>query len=153
MPNIYSNTLKMSLLSGLFVFIAVYGFTIYCVILCFILCNTLVIWWYSHSITYFFQKQSLFSSKYLKSASKTPHTSASWQQFFGSLTNHIKSSLHYSQYSKKPLKYCLKVLKSSMYKPKCIQKPSKTFELYYTSQLFSIFQVRYRSFSNPNPTL
>ncbi len=153
MPNIYSNSLKMSLLSGLFVFIAVCGFTIYCVILCFILFNTLVIWWYSHRNTYFFQKQSLFSSKYLESTYKTPNTSASWQQFFGSLTNHLKSPLHFSQYSKKRLKYCLKVLKSSFYKLKSIKKPSKAVEIYSTRLLFSIFQVRYRSFFNPNPTL
>ncbi len=153
MPNIYSNPLKMSLLSGLFVFIAVCGFTIYCFILCFILCNTLVIWWYSHSITYFFQKQSLFSSKYLKTASKIPHTSASWQQLFGSLINHLKSPLHFSQYSKKHFKYCLKVIKSCLNKPKSIQKTSKAVEIYSTRLLFSIFQVRYGSFFNPNPTL
>ena len=153
MPNIYSNSLKMSLLSGLFVFIAVCGFTIYCVILCFILCNTLVIWWYSHSNTYFFQKHSLFSSKYLKTASKTPNTLASWQQFFISLTNHIKRPLHFSQYSKKSLKYCIKVLKSSLYKLKSIQKPSIAVEIYSTRLLFSIFQFRYGSFFNPNPTL
>ncbi len=160
MPNIYSNSLKMSLLSGLFVFVAFCGFTIYCVILCFVPCNTLVIWWYSHSITCFSQKQSPFSSKYLKTASKIPHTSASWQQFFGSLTNHIKSPLHFPQYSKKRLKYCLKVLKSSLHKLKSIKKPSKAVEIYSTSLLYSIFQVlvcrtgrRYRSFFNPNPTL
>ena len=153
MPNIYSNSLKMSLLSGLFVFIAVCGFTIYCVILCFILCNTLVIWWYSHGITVFFQKQSLFSSKYLKAASKIPHTSSSWQQFFGSLINHLKSPLHFSQYSKKPLKYSLKVLKSTLNKPKSAQKPPKAVELYYARLLYSIFQVSYGSFFNPNPTL
>ncbi len=153
MPNTYSNSLKISLLSGLFVFIAVYGFTIYCVILCFILCNTLVIRWYSHSITCFFQKQSLFSSKYLKTASKIPHTSAIWQHFFGSFINHIKSSRYFSQYSKKLFKYCLKVLKSSLYKLKSIQKPSKPIEIYSTRLLYSIFQVRYRSFFNPNPTL
>ncbi len=153
MPNIYSNSLKMSLLSGLFVFIAVCGFTIYCVILCFILCNTLVIWWYSHSNNYFFQRQSLFSSKYLKTASKTPNISASWQQFIGSLINYIKSSRCLYQYSKKRLKYCLKVLKSSLYKPKSIQKTSKAVEIYSTRLLFSIFQVRYGSFFNPNSTL
>lgn len=153
MPNIYSNSLKMSLLSGLFVFIAVCGFTIYCVILCFTLCNMLVIWWYSHGITVFFQKQSFISSKYLKTASKIPHNLASWQQFFGSLTNHIKSPHHFSQYSQKRLKYCLKVLKSSLYKLKSIQKPSKVFEIYSTRSLYSIFQVRYSSFLNPNPTL
>ncbi len=153
MPNIYSNLLKMSLLSGLFVFIAVCGFTIYCVILCFILCNTLVIWWYSHSITYFFQKQSLFSSKYLKSTYKTPNTSASCQQFFGSSIIHIKSPLYFPEHSKKRLKYCLKVLKNSLYKLKSIQKTSKAVEIYSTRLLFSIFQVRYGSFFNPNPTL
>ncbi len=142
MPNIYSNSLKMSLLSGLFVFIAVCGFTIYCVILCFILCNML-----------FFQKQSLFSSKYLKTTSKIPHTSASWQQFFESLTNHIKSPLHFSQYSKKRLKYCLKVLKSNLYMQKSNQKLSIAFETYFTRLLYSIFQVCYGSFFNPNPTL
>lgn len=153
MPVIFSNSLKMSLLSGLFVFIALWGFTIYSLILCFILCNTLVIWWYSHGITYFFQKQSLFSSKYLKTASKIPHTSVSWQQLFGSLINHLKSPLHFSQYSKKPLKYCLKVLKNSLHKLNSIQKPSKAIEIYFTRLLFSIFQMRYRSFFNPNPTL
>jgi hypothetical protein len=135
------------------VFIAVCGFTIYCVILCFALCNTLVIWRYSHGITYFFQKPSFFSKKYLKSVFKTPHTSASWKQLFGSLTNYIKSPQCFSQYSKKPLKYCLKALKSPLNKLKSIQKPSKTFELYSISLLFSIFQLRYRSFFNPNPTL
>ncbi len=153
MPDIYSNSLKMSLLSGLFVFIAVCGFTIYCFILCFILCNTLVIWWYSHGITYFFQKQSLFSSKYLKTASEIPNITGSWQHFFGSLINHLKSPLHFSQYSKKRLKYCLKVLQGSLYKPKSIQKSSKAVEIYSTRSLYSIFQVRYRSFFNPNPTL
>ena len=153
MPEILSNSLKMSLLSGLFVFIAVCGFTIYCVILCFALCNTLVIWWYPHGITYFFQKQSLFSSKYLKTASKIPNALASWQQFFGSFINHIKSSRYFSQYSKMHFKYCLKVLKSSLYKLKSIQKTSKAVEIYSTRLLFSIFQVRYGSFFNPNPTL
>ncbi len=153
MPKIYSNSLKMSLLSGLFVFIAFCGFTFYCVILCFVLCNTLVLWWYSHSITYFFQKQSFFSSKYLKTAFKIPHTSASWHQFFRSLLNHIKSPLCFTQHSKKPLKYCLKVLKSYLYKLKSIQKPSKAVEIYSTRLLSSIFQLRYRSFFNPNPTL
>ncbi len=146
MPNTYSNSLKMSLLSGLFVFIAFCGFTIYCFILRFALCNTLVIWWYPHGITCFFQKQSLFSSKYLKTTSKIPHTLASWQQFFECLINHIKSPLHFSQYSKKHFKYCLKFLKSSLYKLKSIQKPSKAVEINSTSLLFSIFQVRYRSF-------
>jgi len=153
MPKIYSNSLKMSLLSGLFVFIAFCGFTFYCFILCFVLCNTLVLWWYSHSITYFFQKQSFFLSNYLKTAFKIPHTSVSWYQFFRSLINHIKSPLCFFQYSKKPLKYCLKVLKSSLYKPKSIQKTSKAVEIYSTRLLFSIFQVRYGSFFNPNPTL
>ncbi len=153
MPNIYSNSLKMSLLSGLFVFIAFCGFTIYCVILCFILCNTLVIWWYSHSITYFFQKQSLFSTNYLKSTSEIPNITRSWQHFFGSLTNHIKSAIYFSQYSKKPLKYCLKVLNSTLNKLKSIQKYSKAVEIYSTRLPLSIFQVRYGSFFNPNPTL
>ncbi len=143
----------MSLLSGLFVFIAFCGFTFYCFILCFVLCNTLVLWWYSHSITYFFQKQSFFLSKNLKTAFKKSHTSACWQQFFRSLLNHIKSPLYFSQHSKKPLKYCLKVLKSSLYKLESSQKPSKAVKIYSARLLFSIFQLRYRSFFNPNPTL
>ncbi len=153
MPNIYSNSLKMSLLSRLFVFIAFYGFTIYCVIFCFVLCNTLVIWRYSHGITYFFQKPSFFSKKHLKLVFKTPHTLASWQELFECLINQIKSSRYFSQYSKKPLKYSLKVLKSSLYKLKSIQKTSKAVDLNYTRLLYSIFQVRSRSFFNPNPTL
>ena len=153
MPKIYFNSLKMSLLSGLFVFIAFCGFTLYYFILCFVLCNTLVLWWYSHSNTYFFQKQSFFSLKYLKTASKIPHTSASWHQFFRSLINHIKSPIYFYQHSKKPLKYCLKVLKSSLYKLKSIQKTSKVVEIYSARLLFSIFQVRYGSFLNSNQTL
>ncbi len=153
MPNIFSNSLKMSLLSGLFVFVALCGFTIYFVILCFALCNTQVIRWYSHSITYYFQKQPSISLKYLKSASKIPHISVSWQQLFECLINHLKSLLYFFQHSKKYLKYCLKVLKSSLYKLKSIQKPSKAVEIYSTSLLHLIFKLRYRSFFNPNPTL
>jgi hypothetical protein len=153
MPKIFSNSLKMSLLSGLFVFVAYNGFTIYCVILCFVLCNTQVIRWYSHSITYYFQKQPSVSLKYLKSASKIQHTLVSWQQLFECLINHLKSSLYFFKHSKKHLKYCLKVLKSSLYKLKSIQKPSKAVEIYCTRLHFSIFKFRYRSFFNPNPTL
>ena len=64
-----------------------------------------------------------------------------------------ESPLQKIQYSKKHFKYCLKVLKSSLYKLKSIQKTSKAVDLNYTRLLYSIFQVRSRSFFNPNPTL
>lgn len=153
MPNIFSNSLNMSLLSGLFVFIAFCGFTIYFVILCFALCNTQVIRWYSNGITYCFQKQPSVSLKYLKSACKIPHIPVSWKQLFECLINHLKSPLYFLKHSKKYLKYCLKVLKSSLYKLIRIQKPSKAVGIYSTRELYLIFKLRYRSFFNPNPTL
>lgn len=153
MPNVYSNSLKMSLLSGLFVFIAFCGFAIYCVILCFVRCNTLVIWWYSYGITFILYKQSFISSKYSNTAYKIPHTSESWLQLLVSLINHLKSSLYFFQHSKKHLRYTLKVLKSSLHKLKSTQKPSKAGEIYSTSLLFSMIQVYCHSFFNPIPTL
>jgi hypothetical protein len=153
MPRMFSNSLKMSLLSGLFVFIAFYGFTIYCVIFCFVICNTQVIRWYSHSHTYFFQKHPFFSTKHLKTTFKIPHACASWQQLYMCILKLPKCPLSYFQYSQKNLKYCLKAIKSSLYKLKSIQKPSKAVKIYCTRLHFSIFKLRYRSFFNPNPTL
>lgn len=149
MPKILYNPLKISLLLGLFVFIALSFFTFCCFILCFVLCNNQVRWWYSESITHFFQKKSIFSSKYSKSAIKVTHTSVSWLQLFTSLTNHLKSPLHFHQHSKKHFK----VLKSSLYKLKSVQKPSNAVEIYSTSILFSILKLRYCSFFNSNPIL
>jgi hypothetical protein len=153
MPKIFSNSLKMSLLSGLFVFIAFYGFTIYCVILCFVLCNTQVILWYSHSHTYFFQKQPFFSTKHLNTASEIPHASVSWMQLLTDLINYLTRLLYFCQHSKKYSIYTFKVLKNSLNKLKSAKKLPKAVEIYSTRLLFSVFQLCYCSFFNLNPTL
>jgi len=153
MPEIFLNTLKVSLLSGLFVFIALYCFAIYYLILCFIRCNTQVIWWYSYGITFVFHKQSFISSKYSNTATEVSHTSGSWLELLESLINQLTRPLYFFQHSKKYLRYTLKVLKTSLKKLKSSQKPSKAGEIYSTSLLFSMFQVYCHSFFNPNPTL
>lgn len=153
MPNILSNSLKMSLLSGLFVFIAPLGFTICCLILCFIPRNTLVTCWYSLRNTNFFQKQPLFSSGCLKTGIKIIHTTERGLKFHTDLQKQLKSILHFCQYVKWYLKYTLKVLKSNLDNPKSSRKLSKALEKDNVSLLFSIFQVRHCSFFNLNPTL
>jgi hypothetical protein len=152
MPEILSNSLKMSLLSGLFVFIALWGFTIYSLILCFILRNTLVISWFYPGTTNFFQKQSFISSNYTKASHKKLHAIESCLPFYEDLQKHTICTLHFKQYSKKHLKYALQVLKSKLNNHKCSQKPSKALDIYPHSQLYPIFQLRYRSFFNQNPT-
>jgi len=153
MPEIFSNSLKMSLLSGLFVFIALWGFTIYSLILCFILCNALIISRFYPGTTNFSQKLSFISSNYTKASHKKLHTIGSCLTFYVNLQKHTISTLHFNQYSKKLSKYSLNVLKSSLYKLKSIQKLSKAIEIYLHRLLYPIFQVSNSSFFNQNPTL
>lgn len=153
MPEIFYNSLKMSLLSGLFVFIALWGFTIYSLFLCFILRNTLVISWFYPGMTNFSQKLSFISSNYTKASHKKLHTIGSCLPFYVDLQKHPISTLHFNQYSKKHFKYALQVLKSKLNNHKCSQKPSKALDIYRHCLLYPIFQVRYRSFFNQNPTL
>ena len=153
MPEISSNSLKMSLLSGLFVFIALWGFTIYSLFLCFILCNTLILSTYSSGNTKFSQKLSFISSNNTKASHKKLHTIGSCLPFYMDLQKHTISTLHFYQYSKKHLQYALQVLKSKLNNHKCCQKPSKALDIYLHCLLYPIFQVRYRSFFNQNPSL
>jgi hypothetical protein len=132
MPEIFSNSLKMSLLSGLFVFVAPSGFTIYSLFLCFILRNTLILSTYSSGNTNFSQKLSFISSNYTKASHKKLHTIGSCLPFYMDLQKQTISTLHFNQYS---------------------IKPSKALNIYLHCQLYPIFQVRYRSFFNQNPTL
>jgi len=153
MPNIFSKLLKMSLLSGLFVFIAFGDFTIYCLFLRFIPCNTHVMSWYSTSNTYFFQKQSVFLPKCRKESIELIHISKSGLKISREIKKHLKSTLLKIQYSKKPSRYTLRVLKSSLNNLKSSRKHSKALVKYYSRLHFPIFRVRYCSFSNLNPTL
>ena len=153
MPNILYNLLKMSLLSGLFVFIALCGFNICCLFLCFILRNTQVISWYSRQNTNFLQKQSIFLPKSRKNGIELIHISKSGLKIFCEIKKYLKSSLQKIHYSKKLSRYTLKVLKSSLNKLKSSRKHSKALVKYYTRLRFPIFRVRYCSFSNLNPTL
>ena len=153
MPEILYNSLKMSLLSGLFVFIALWGFTIYSLFLCFILSNTLIISRFYPCTTKFSQKLSFISSNYTKASLKILHTIGSCLPFYMDLQRHTISTLHFNQYSKKHLKYALQVLKSKLNNHKYCQKPSKALNIYLHCLLYLIFQVRYYSFFNQNPTL
>lgn len=153
MPKIFYNTLKMSLISRLFVFVALWGFTICYFILCFILRNTQIIWRYSHRSKNFSQKRSFLSSNYSKTSSKIRFTLECCLQLFKNLQKHLKSILHFFQYFKKQLKYPLKAVYNSLNKLKSTRIFAKAFKIYLASQLYSIFQVCYRSFLKLNPTL
>ena len=153
MPNILSKLLKMSLLSGLFVFIALGGFTICCLFLRFIPCNTHVMSWYSRQNTNFLQKPSVFLSKSRKNGSELVHISKSGLKLFCEIKKHLKSTLQKIQYSKKQLKDTLKVLKSSIDYLKSSRKLSKALIKYHSRLYFPIFRVRYCSFPDQNPTL
>ena len=153
MPNILFNLLKMSLLSGLFVYIALGGFNICCLFLRFTPCNTHVLSWYSLCNTIFFKKQSVFLPKCRKNSIELIHISKSGLKIFCEIKKHLKSTLQKIQYSKKQLKYTLKVFKSSIENLKSSRKTSKALIKYYSMLHFPIFRVRYCSFSNLNPTL
>jgi len=153
MPEIFYNSLKMSLLSGLFVFIALGGFTIYSLFLCFILRNTLIISRFYPCTTKFSQKLSFISSNYTKASLEILHTIESCLPFYMDLQKHTISTLHFNQYSKKHLKYALQVLKSKLNTHKCSPKTSKALVIYHHSLLSPIFPMRYCSFFNQNPTL
>lgn len=153
MPNILSNLLKMSLLSGLFVFIVLCGFTICCLFLCFSLRSTQVLSWYSLGNTIFFKKQSVFLPKCRKNSIELIHIAKSGLEIYAEIKKHLKSSLQKLQYSKKQLRYTLKVLKSSLDNLKNSRKHLKALVKYYSRLHFPIFRVRYCSFSNLNPTL
>jgi hypothetical protein len=143
----------MSLISRLFVFVALWGFTICYFILCFILGNSWVTYPYSLGNTIFFQKRSFFSHSCQKTGIKIIHTTESRLQFYRELQKHLKSTLQNRQYSKKHLIYVLKELKSSLYNLKRNRKPLKALEKYPVNLLFSIFLVCYCLFFNPNLTL
>ncbi len=153
MPVIFSNSLKMSLLSGLFVFIALWGFTIYSLILCFILCNALIISRFYPGTTNFSQKLSFISPNNTKASLKILHTIESCLPFYLDLQKHTISTLHFNQYSKKLSKYSLKVLEYGLDNLKNNRKHLKVLEKYYSRLHYPIFRVRYRLFSNLNPTL
>ena len=153
MPNILSNLLEMSLLSGLFVFIALGGFNIYCLFLCFIHCNIHVMSWYSRQNTNFLQKPSVFLPKSRKNSIELIHISKSGLKIYYEIKKHLKSTLQKNQYSKKLSRYTLKVLKSGLDNLKSSRKHSKAVVKYYSRLHFPIFRVRYCSFSNLNPTL
>ncbi len=153
MPNYHFTTLKMSLLSGLFVFIYLSCFNRCFYLLHFIARIYSII--FQHGLknltciiklTYLFRHLGKAVLKFLP----IPHYC---YYFFQSSQKTLKYTLPKNQYSKKSLKYCLKVLKSSQHKLKSTQKPSKAVKIYSTRLLFSILQERYRSFFNPNPTL
>ena len=153
MPNILFNSLKMSLLSGLFVFIVLCGFTICCLFLCFALRSTQVLSWYSLGNTNFLQKQSAFLLKCRKNSIELIHIAKSGLEIYAEIKKYLKSSLQKLQYSKKQLRYTLKVLKRGLDNLKSSCKHSKALIRYSSRQYFPIFLVRNRSFSNLIPTL
>lgn len=153
MPNILSNLLKMSLISGLFVFIAFCGFTICCLFLCFALRSIQVLSRYSLGNTNFLRKKSIFLPKCRKESIELIHIAKSGLEIFCEIKKHQKSTLQKIQYSKKLLKYTLKVLKRGLDNLKSCRKLSKVLIKYSLRQYFPIFLVRYRSFSNLIPTL
>ncbi len=153
MPNYHFTTLKMSLLSGLFVFIYLSCFNRCFYLLLFIARIVSITSRHSIKNPNCNLKQAYFFSHFAKAVLKFIPIPHSCHYFFQSSQKDLKHTLQKNQHSKKPLKYCLKVLKSTLNKLKSIQKPSKTIEIYSTRLLYSILQVRYRSFFNPNPTL
>jgi biopolymer transport protein ExbB/TolQ len=140
-------------MSGLFVFIAFLCFTIYYLILCFVLHNSLIIYWYSLGKTNFFQKRSFFSPNYHKSSLKIPYLKGSCLQFHEETQKHLKSFLQNRRFSKKHLRYILKAFKSWLNKLKSSQKQTKALKIYSTRLLYSIFQEPCRPFFNLHPRL
>ncbi len=153
MPNYHFTTLKMSLLSGLFVFIYLLCFNRCFYLLHFIARIISITSRHSIKNPNCNLKQAYFFCRFGKAVLKFLPIPLYFHYFFQSIQKDSKYTLPKNQYSKKSLKYCLKVLKSSLYKLKSIQKPSIAIEIYSTRLLCSIIQVRHRSFFYPNPTL
>jgi len=150
MPNIHSRFLKMSLLSGLFVFIDPSCFTFYYSILCFILRNTCVLYWCAIGNTIFQQKCLNFWLNFIKATSKVAHTRFYWGKLFRFF---LICSLQKTHFSAKQSEYGLKVRSDYLNIHKCVQKQSQALKIYLTRHLLQIFMMRYRLFLNPNPTL
>ncbi len=153
MPSYHFTTLKMSLLSGLFVFIYLSCFNRCFYLLRFIARIYSVIFKHSLKKLTCIIKQAYFFCRFGKAVLKFLPIPFYCHYFFQSIQKDSKYTLPKNQYSKKSLRFCLEALKSSLYKLKSSQKPSKAVEIYSTRLLFLIFQLRYRSFFNPNPTL
>jgi len=132
-----------SLLLRLFVFIATLHSYIYCHIFCFTFRFTNETHWHSRDNFKILKKHFIFHLISSQASSIIAHTLNNYLQLLIILINNLKKRIKYTH---KALKYSLTKLKSS-------QNPSKAVELYSTWLLFSIFQVRYGSFFNPNPTL
>ena len=136
MPNKLINTLNMSLVSRLFVFIALEGFTFCYLILCFIIHNTRLLYWYYLSNTIFLQKCLNIYLNFRNAASKKTHIILCWGQFLKFSLKHLKCTLQKSHYSKKLPEYGLKVHSDYLNIQKSYQKQSQALKIYSTSQLF-----------------
>lgn len=150
MPRFHFRLLKTSLLLGLFVFIDLSCFTFYCFILCFILCNTWVLYWYAIGNTTIHQKCIDFWLNFIKATPKAIHIYMCWEQFLYFCS---KRSLQKTDYSAKQSEHGLKVRSGYLNIQKSLKKQSQALKIYSTRPLFPIFQVRYCSFFNLNPAL
>lgn len=153
MPGIYFNLLKMSLISRLFVFIALWGFTFYYLILCFIPFDTRVLNRYAFGNSCFLQKCFNICHNFKNAASKITHIVFGWEQFLRFCLKQFKYCLQELLYSTKQAKQCLKVRSDYPNIQKSFKKQSQALKTYATSQLLPIFQGRYCSFFNLNPNL
>lgn len=152
MPNILFRLLKMSLLLRLFVFIAPWGFTFYCLLFRFIILNIWVTYWYAIGNTIFCQKCLNIYCYFINAASKVAHIAFSCEQFVKIDSKQLKYTIQKLLYSAKQPKQCLKVHSDYLNIQKSFQKQPQALGIYSTSLLFSVLQLRYRSFFNPNPT-
>ncbi len=153
MPKIHFRLLQTSLLSGLFVLIDLSCFTFYYFILCFILCNTLVVYRYALGSTIFPQKRANILLHFRNAAHKLTHIHLCWEQLLKINSKQSNYGLQNLHYSIKQSEQCLNIYSGSLDIQKSFKKQSKALKIYSTRLLLPIFQGRYCSFINLTPIL
>ncbi len=153
MPKIFIKLLKISLLLRLSVFIDLACFSLYFLILCFVLSNTWVQHWYSLRNTGFLQKQSVFLFNYKKVENNYLKKVTRNLLIFEAMQIYLICILNFSQSLKKSLKYPFKVFKRSMDILKSIQKQSKALKIWSSYLHNHSFLRHFCTFTNRILTL
>lgn len=153
MPNIFANSLKLSLLSGLFVFIDLPCFNRCFYLLCFIARNNWVMFQFGLIKIQFIKKQPFFFCNFSIASLKFIHIPFCNKKFFRLSQKHPNYTLQNFQHLEKHLNYCPEALKSKCNIQNSNHKHSKAIEICSTRLYFSVFRWRYRSVFYQNPTL
>ena len=153
MPNAFVKLFKLSLLSGLFVFIDLSCFNRCFYLLCFTARNIELMFQHGLNKSCYLEKSPHFLCYLRNTASKLNLFAIRWTKTLHPYQKPLKYTLQKIQLLKKLLNYCLKVLKSNLNNQKSYQKQSKAIKIYSTRLLFQLFQVGNLIVFHLNPML